>query len=65
MVIFCVQNFEFQFFSGFQKNNYIFWGMKILWIFLRGHHKIELYLGVISVHFRGFSSGQGSEWGIF
>ena len=23
----------------------IFWGMKILWIFFWGHHKIELYLG--------------------
>ena len=25
--------------------------MKILWIFLGGHHKIRLYLGVISMHF--------------
>ena len=33
----------------------IFGGMKILRIFLGGHHKIELYLGVISVHFRVFS----------
>ena len=23
----------------------IFWGMKILWIFFWGHHKIGLYLG--------------------
>ena len=30
-----------------------------------GHHKIELYLGVISMHFRDFSEGQGTEWGIF
>ena len=29
---FWVQNFEFQIFWGFQKNEY-FWGMKILWIF--------------------------------
>ena len=28
--------------------------MKILWIFLGGHHKIGLYLGVISMHFRAF-----------
>ena len=28
--------------------------MKILWIFLGGHHKIGLYLGVISMHFRVF-----------
>ena len=32
----------------------IFWGMKILWIFLGGHHKIGLDLGVISMHFRVF-----------
>ena len=30
---FWVQNFEFQYFWGFRKMN-IFWGMKILWIFL-------------------------------
>ena len=47
---FCVQNFEFQYFWGFQKN--IFGGMKILWIFFWGHHKIGLYLGVITMHFR-------------
>ena len=33
----------------------IFGGMKILWIFLGGHHKIGLNLGVISMHFRVFS----------
>ena len=27
-------------------------GVKILWIFWGGHHKIGLYLGVISMHFR-------------
>ena len=27
-------------------------GMKILLLFFWGHHKIGLYLGVISVHFR-------------
>ena len=32
-------------------------------IFL-GHHKIGLYLGVISIHFRVFSC-QGTEWGYF
>ena len=37
-----VQNFEFQYFWGFQKMN-IFLGMMILWIFLGGHHKIGLY----------------------
>ena len=33
-----------------QKNEY-FWGMKILWIFLGGHHKTGMVLGVISIHF--------------
>ena len=42
----------------------IFWGMKILWIFLGGHHKIGLYLGVISMQFIVSSLGQGTEWGI-
>ena len=37
--------------------------MKILWIFLGGHHKIGLYLGAISMHFTVFSLGQGTEWG--
>ena len=39
--------------------------MKIVWIFFGGHHKIGLYLGVISMHFKVFSYGQGTEWGIF
>ena len=39
--------------------------MKILWIFFRGHHKIGVYLAVISMHFRVFSKGQGTESGIF
>ena len=43
----------------------IFWGMKILWIFFGGHHKIGLYLGVISMNFNVFSYGQGTKWGIF
>ena len=41
----------------------MFWGMKILWIFFGGHHKIRLYLGVISMHFRVFSSGQRYRMG--
>ena len=36
------------------KNKY-FLGMKILWIFLGGHQKIGLYLGVISMYFRVIS----------
>ena len=43
---------NFNFLGGFQ---YIFWGTKILWIFFFGRHKIGLYLGVISMHFRVFS----------
>ena len=50
---------------GFFRKLDIFWGMKILWIILGGHHKIGLYLKVISVHFRVFSEGQGTEWKIF
>ena len=41
----------------------IFWGMKILWIFLWGHHNIGLYLGVISMHFMVFFRVQGTDWG--
>ena len=33
----------------------IFLGMKILWIYFVDHHKIELYLEVIFMHFRVFS----------
>ena len=49
-----VQNFEVQFFGGFQKKM-IFLGyedfMDIFW----GHHQIGLYLVEISMHFRVFS----------
>ena len=39
--------------------------MKIFVDIFWGHHKIGLYLGVISIHFRVFSKGQGTECGIF
>ena len=42
----------------------IFGGMKILWI-LGVHHRIGQYLRVISMHFRVFSFGEGTQWGIF
>ena len=45
---------NFNILRGFQKNKY-FWGIKILWIFFGGHHKIGLYLWVISMYFRVFS----------
>ena len=41
--------------------------MKILWIFLGGHHKIRLYLGVISMHFWVFLRSMyrmGVFWGV-
>ena len=54
--LFLVQNFEFQnYFCFFFRKLNIFWGMKILWVFLGGHHKIRVYLGVISMHFKFFS----------
>ena len=43
----------------------IFGGMKIWWIFVLGHHKTGLYLGVISMHFSAFSKGHCTEWGYF
>ena len=62
---FGVQNFEFQYSLGFFRKKYYFLGYEdfvdIFWV----HHKIGLYLGVISMHFRVFSKGQGTEWGIF
>ena len=33
---------NFNIFWGFEKNEYFFGGMKILWIFFGGHHKIGL-----------------------
>ena len=51
-------------FLGLKILNFIFLGVfkkkklggtKILWIFLGGHHKIGLYLGTNSIHFRVFS----------
>ena len=39
--------------------------MKILWIFLWGHLKIGLYLGVISMHLGSFHKVKFTEWGIF
>ena len=41
--------------------------MKILWIFLGGHHKIRQYLGVISMHFGVFFKvkvQKGVFWGV-
>ena len=38
---------------GFSKNEY-FWGYEDFVDIFWGHHKIGLYLGVISMHFRVF-----------
>ena len=51
---FCIQNFEFHSFLGFQKNKY-FWGYEDFVDIFWGHHIIGLYFGVISMHFRVFS----------
>ena len=51
---FWVQNFEFRYFFGFQKNKYFLGYENFMDIFL-GHHKIGLYLEVISMHFKVFS----------
>ena len=55
---------NFNIFGGFQKIKY-FWGIKILWIFFWGHHKIGLYLGVISMHFLVFSEVHCTNGDIF
>ena len=52
VIFFGVQNFEFRYFWRFSEKMR---GMKILWIFFGGHHKMGLYLGVISMDFRVFS----------
>ena len=46
-----VQNFEFQYFSGFSEK-WIFWGYKDFVDIFGGSSKIGLYLGVISMDFR-------------
>ena len=48
---FWVQNLEFQYFRGFQKNKY-FLGYEDFVDIFWGHHKIGLYLEVISMYFR-------------
>ena len=46
---------NFNIFGGFQKNKYFLGYEDFVDIFLGCHHKIGLYLGVISMHFRVFS----------
>ena len=61
---FVVQNFEFQYFWGFQKNKY-FLGYEDFVDIFWGHHKIGLYLGVISMHFRVFLKVKVQNRGYF
>ena len=58
-LFFGVQNFDFFFLGGGEGGVDDF--VDIFW----GHHTIELYLEVISMRFRVFSEGQGTEWRIF
>ena len=60
---FWVQSIEFQYFLWFSEK-IIFLGYEDFMDMFLGHHKIRLHLGVISMHFRVFSQGQGTEWGI-
>ena len=53
---------NFNIIGGFQKNKY-FLGYEDFVDIFWGHHKIGLYLGVISMHFRDFSSGLCTELG--
>ena len=54
---------KFNIFGGFS-GKIIFLGYEDFVDIFLGHHKIGLYLGVISMHFRVFSLGQGTELGI-
>ena len=49
-----VKNLNFNILGFFSENEY-FLGYEDLWIFFGEHHKIGLYLGVISMHFMVFS----------
>ena len=60
-----VQNFEFQYFWGFSEKLIFFRGMKILWKFFRGHHKIGLYLVFISMHLGSFLEVKVQNRGYF
>ena len=51
--LFWVQILNFNIFWGFQKNKYFLGYEEFVDIFW-GHHKIGLYLGVISMHSRSF-----------
>ena len=56
---------NFNIFGGFSENEYFLGDMKILWIFYGGHHKIGLYLGVISMHLASFLKVKLQYGGIY
>ena len=56
---------NFNIFWGFQKNKYFLGYEDFVDIFLGYHHKIGLYLGVISMHFRGIFFGVPKVLNIF
>ena len=55
---------NFNIFGGFQKNEQ-FLGYEDFMDTFWGHHKIGLYLGVISIHFRVFFKVRVQNWGYF
>ena len=56
---------KFQYFFGFSEKINIFGGMKISWIFICGHLKIGLYLGVIFMHLWSFLKVKVQNGGYF
>ena len=56
---------NFNILGGFQKTKDFLGGYEDVVDIFCGHYKVGLYLEVISMHFRVFSEGQGTEWRIF
>ena len=55
---------NFNILGFFQKTEYFGGYEDFVDIYFLVHHKIGLYLEVISMHFRVFSEGQDAEWRI-
>ena len=62
---FWVQNSEFQYFLGFSEKIIFLGGIKILWIFFWGHHKIGLVLGSFLCNLGSFFKGKVQKLDIF
>ena len=56
---------NFNIFGGFKKEKYFLGYEDFVDIFLGCHHKIGLYLGVISMQFRSFLKGKVQNGGYF